>query len=182
MLQATPFVPGNVRGILRRGCISVSSDSILILTQQELGELDGRPAGIMVIDSAPFSHPMIRLLTLGIPTILISGDTVNKLEEGKEVVIDGFRGTIIKSPEAGLETMLAPEPPPGMSLFDGRCAISWQRLQILSVNGEFGMLLDTPAEGLAKRPDNVEPIPLESHQDNTEAELSEQEEEHFKQL
>ena len=112
MLQATPFVPGTIRGTLHRGCKSVSSGNILILTQQELGELDGRPAGIMVIDSAPLSHPMIRLLNLGIPTILISGDTVNNLEEGEEVVIDGFRGTIIKSPEPGLETTLAPEPPP----------------------------------------------------------------------
>ena len=122
MLQATPFVPGTVRGTLRRGCKKVSSDCIHMLTQQELGELDGRPAGIMVIDSAPLSHPMIRLLTLGIPTILISGDTVNKLEEGEEVVIDGFRGTIIKSPESELETTLAPEAPPAgeaITLDDG---------------------------------------------------------------
>jgi len=111
VLQATPFVPGSARGILRRGCEAVSSDSILILTQQELGTLDSRPAGILVMDGAPLSHAMIRLLTLGIPTILLSGDTASDLEEGKEVVIDGFRGTIIKSPESDIKTAHAPEPP-----------------------------------------------------------------------
>jgi len=111
ILQVTPFVPGTARGILRHGYKGASSDSILMLTQQEVGELDVRPAGIMVIDGAPLSHPMIRLLTQGIPTVLLSGDTVNKLEQGEEVVIDGFQGTIIKSPESGLETTLAPEPP-----------------------------------------------------------------------
>jgi phosphoenolpyruvate-protein kinase (PTS system EI component) len=111
MLQVTPFVPGTARGILHRGCRGASSDSILMLTQQEVSELDIRPAGIMVIDGAPLSHPMIRLLTLGIPTVLLTGDTVNRLEQGEEVVINGFQGTIIESPEAGLETAPAPEPP-----------------------------------------------------------------------
>ena len=104
VLQATPFVPGSARGILRRGCEAVSSDSILILTQQELGTLDSRPAGILVMDGAPLSHAMIRLLSLGIPTVLLSCDTASDLEEGEEVVIDGFCGTIVKSPESGLVT------------------------------------------------------------------------------
>jgi phosphoenolpyruvate-protein kinase (PTS system EI component) len=82
-----------------------------MLTQQEVGELDIRPAGIMVIDGAPLSHPMIRLLTLGIPTLLLDGDTVNKLEQGEEVVIDGLQGTIIKASESAPETAPAPEPP-----------------------------------------------------------------------
>ena len=117
VLQVTPFVPGSARGILRRGCEGVSSDSILILTQQELGTFDSRPAGILVMDGAPLSHAIIRLLTLGIPTVLISSDTASDLEEGKEVVIDGFRGTIIKLPESDLQTTHAPEPPPAGEAF-----------------------------------------------------------------
>ena len=111
VLQVTPFVPGSARGILRRGYDGVSSDSILILTQQELGTFDGRPAGILVMDGAPLSHAMIRLLSLGIPTVLISSDTAGDLEEGKEVVIDGFRGTIIKLPESDLRITPTPQPP-----------------------------------------------------------------------
>ena len=110
-LQVTPFVPGTARGILSRGYKGASSAEILMLTQQELGVLDIRPSGIMVIDAAPLSHPMIRLLTLGIPTVLLTSDTASKLEQGEEVVIDGFQGTIIKSPDAGLKAIPAPESP-----------------------------------------------------------------------
>ena len=81
MLQVKPFVPGTARGILCRGYQGASSDNILMLTQQQLGELDIRPSGIMVIDAAPLSHSMIRLLTLGIPTVLLTRDTANKLEQ-----------------------------------------------------------------------------------------------------
>jgi len=111
VLQVIPFVPGTASGILRHSYKNASSDSILVLTQQELGQLDVRPAGILILEGAPLSHPMLRLLTLGIPTVLLSGDMDNRLEEGEVVVIDGFRGTITKSPESGLETTLAPVPP-----------------------------------------------------------------------
>jgi len=78
--------------------------------------------------------------------------------------------------------VLTPEPPPGMSLFDGRCAIDWQRLQVLSVDGKLGILLDTPCEDANTRPANVETIPFEPRSGSAESELSEEEEEHFKQL
>ncbi len=122
VLQVTPFVPGTASGNLHRGNKGASSDNILLLTQQELSELDVQPVGIVVLDGAPLSHVMIRLLTLGIPAVLISGDTVKKLKEGDNIVIDGFRGTIVKSPESGLETMPAPDPPPAgeaIALNDG---------------------------------------------------------------
>lgn len=64
-MQLTPYVPGTARGILRQAYKGESSVTILVLTQQEAGEQDIRPAGILVIDDAPLSHPMIRLLTLG---------------------------------------------------------------------------------------------------------------------
>ncbi len=135
VLQVTPFVPGTARGILRHGCKTVSSDSILLLTQQELGELDGRPAGILVVEGAPLSHPMIHLLTLGIPTVLISSDTANGLEKGKELFIDGFRGTIIKPPESASEAAPLPEAPPAgesITLSDGSHALL--RASIFSID------------------------------------------------
>ncbi|MGB5338558.1 MAG: hypothetical protein WBO06_05635 [Gammaproteobacteria bacterium] len=86
------------------------------------------------------------------------------------------------SPPARL-LVLTPEPPPGMSLFDGRCAIDWLRLQVLSVNGELGLLLDTQAADTTARPSNVETIPFEPRSGSTEEPvLSTEEEEHFKQL
>ena len=122
VLLQTPFVPGTARGILRHGCKAVSPDSIVMLTQQELGELDGRPAGILVVEAAPFSHPMIHLLMLGIPTVMISSDTADSLEQGQELFIDGYRGTIITSVEAIEETAPLPEAPPvgeAIALADG---------------------------------------------------------------
>ncbi len=93
-LQVTPFVPGIARGILCREC-KVTPGSILILTQQELVLFESRPAGIVVVDGAPLSHPMIRLFGLGIPTVVVSKETAKTLEEGKEVLVDGTRGRII---------------------------------------------------------------------------------------
>ena len=122
VLQQTPFVPGTARGILRHGCKAVSPDSIVMLTQQELGELDSRPAGIVVVEGAPFSHPMIHLLTLGIPTVMISSDTASSLEQGQVLFIDGFHGTINTSAEAVADTApLAEAPPVGeaIALADG---------------------------------------------------------------
>jgi phosphoenolpyruvate-protein kinase (PTS system EI component) len=121
-LQVTAFVPGTARGILCRGYKAASFGNILMLTQQELAVLDIRPSGIMVIDAAPLSHPMIRLLSLGIPTVLLTSEMASKLELGEEVVIDGFQGTILTSPDAGLEAMPAPESPPAgeaIALNDG---------------------------------------------------------------
>jgi phosphoenolpyruvate-protein kinase (PTS system EI component) len=93
-LQGIPFVPGVARGILRRGH-AVSPDNILVLTQQELGLSEPRPAGIIVVEGAPLSHPMIRLFGLGIPTVMVTAETATDLEEGREVLIDGTRGRII---------------------------------------------------------------------------------------
>ena len=109
-LLAKPYVPGKARGILHRGCDPVSTDRILLIDQRELTQLDWQPAGILVVDGAPFSHPMIRLLTLGIPAVLISSELADELIEGEEVFIDGLKGTVIKQPGAEQDTATRLEP------------------------------------------------------------------------
>ena len=121
-IQATPFVAGNARGVLRRGIRVATADSVCLLTQQELGIFKIRPAGVIVVDGAPFSHPMIRLLVLGIPTVLVSANTAVRLEQGKEVYIDGYTGRIEQPVPATLVQTPVPEPPPvgqALSLTDG---------------------------------------------------------------
>jgi phosphoenolpyruvate-protein kinase (PTS system EI component) len=108
-LRGTPFVPGIARGILRRERRAIP-DSILILTQQELGLFESRPAGIIVVDGAPLSHPMIRLFGLGIPTVVITAEMAADLEERREVLIDGARGRIVWP--AGSASEAAPSPYP----------------------------------------------------------------------
>ena len=41
--------------------------------------------------------------------------------------------------------VLAPTPPPGASLLQGSGALEWMTFQVLSVNGEFGLLLEAGA-------------------------------------
>jgi phosphoenolpyruvate-protein kinase (PTS system EI component) len=107
---------------LQRGIHDATANNICLLTHQELGVFETRPAGVIVIDGAPFSHPMIRLLVRGIPTVMVSANTASSLEQGKEIFIDGFAGKILQPVQATLAKTPEPEPPPAgeaLSLTDG---------------------------------------------------------------
>ncbi len=110
-LQVMPFAPGVARGMLCRNH-DVAHDSIVILTQKELAAFNFRPAGIVVVDGAPLSHPMIRLLGLAVPTVIISTEAACRLEEGSEVLLDGTQGRIAWPADSDTEPVQAPEPPP----------------------------------------------------------------------
>ena len=112
-LQATPFVPGIARGVLRRASTHKASDSIVVVAQHELKRFDPRPTGIVVVEGAPLSHPMIAVFGMGIPTIIVSGDMAAMLAEGSEAIIDGARGTIIQ-PARTLTTEMPVPPPPAV--------------------------------------------------------------------
>lgn len=110
-LQATPFVPGIARGVLRRASTHKASDSIVVVAQDELKKIDPRPAGIVVVEGAPLSHPMIAVFGMGIPTIIVTRDMAAMLTEGSEVVIDGARGTIVQPVKAVFTEKPVPPPP-----------------------------------------------------------------------
>jgi len=74
--------------------------------------------------------------------------------------------------------VLSPEAPPGLTVFGGQCPVSWRRIQILSVNGEFGMMIAPVAEETAI----AAPIPLEHRPTIIESALNPEEEQHFSQL
>jgi phosphoenolpyruvate-protein kinase (PTS system EI component) len=82
-----------------------------MLTQQTLAALDTTPAGIIVIDGAPLSHPMIHLLSLGIPVVIISARDADRLEEDEEIVIDGCQGRLILSPGTAFDAAEVPATP-----------------------------------------------------------------------
>ncbi len=109
-LQGIPFVPGVARGILRRGH-TAAPDSVLILTQQELGLIESRPAGIIVVEGAALSHPMIHLFGLGIPTVMVTAATAADFKEGREVLVDGARGQIVWPAGSASEAAPSPTPP-----------------------------------------------------------------------
>ena len=74
--------------------------------------------------------------------------------------------------------VLAPEAPPGLTLFGGPCPVSWRCIQVLSVNGEVGMVTAPVVEEAAA----VAPICLERRPTIVEAALNPEEEQHFSQL
>ena len=87
-LRVTAFVPGCVSGILRVGADHADDHSIVMLTQQQIAALDTRPAGIIIVDGAMLSHSMIRLLTLGVPGVMVSKEDAVRLEPGREAFMD----------------------------------------------------------------------------------------------
>ena len=87
------YVPGIARGVLRRG-VAVPADAIALITQEQIGALAQAPAGIIVMDGAPFSHQAIALLGLGVPAVIVGRAEAAACHDGLEVVIDGHRGTV----------------------------------------------------------------------------------------
>lgn len=110
LMQGMAYVPGCVCGVLRRGSRPSSADDILLITQADIPKLNGRPAGVVVLDGAPFSHCMIGLLGLGVPTIAIPAPAVQALSDGMPVMLNGGEG-VLSSAEAGVDVPAEPEPP-----------------------------------------------------------------------
>ncbi len=89
-----PYVPGRTRGILRPVSASATDDSIVVLAESDVEKLTGARSGLVVVDGAPFSHAMIRLMGMGVPTVIVSAQQASMLETGREVFLDGATGRI----------------------------------------------------------------------------------------
>lgn len=90
-----PYVPGIARGILQIGLEHPIGGRILVLTQRDIDELaKPQAAGFIVVDGAPFSHNMIGLMGMGLPTVILSAQQAAHLQAGTEVLLDGNRGRI----------------------------------------------------------------------------------------
>jgi hypothetical protein len=48
-IHASPFVPGRVRGALRFGSAAAAADAIILIRQDEITALRGRPAGLILL-------------------------------------------------------------------------------------------------------------------------------------
>ena len=110
-LAATPYVPGRVRGTLRFGPAAAAPGVIVALRQREVAALGARPAGIILVDASPFSHPTLRLLSQAIPTVLAEQGQLEGLVEGNEVLLDGRGGQLTSPVPASLPVYAQPSPP-----------------------------------------------------------------------
>jgi phosphoenolpyruvate-protein kinase (PTS system EI component) len=95
-LQGMAYVPGLGRGVLRRG--SGGADTVALVGQAEAIEISSDPAALIVVDGAPLSHRMIRLVGRGIPTVLIDTAQAARLRPGDMVLVDGASGRITGFP------------------------------------------------------------------------------------
>lgn len=117
-LTATPYVPGRARGTLRFGPQAAAPGVVVALRQRELASLAARPAGIILVDAAPFSHPALRLLGQAIPTVLVEARQLDGLAAGSEVLLDGRSGRLVSPVPADMPEPLQPSPPvPGEPVF-----------------------------------------------------------------
>ena len=106
-LSVTPFVPGLAQGVLRRGPAGAACGAIVILRPDEIAALPCRPAGVVLVDAAPFGHATLRLLELGVPAVLATADQLQALAQGAQTLLDGRRGHLIQPPPT-----MAAEPGP----------------------------------------------------------------------
>lgn len=112
-LQAMPFVPGEVSGLLRHRLQDGESDCILLLHFEDLVPLETPPAGLIVIGGAPLSHPMTELQGLGIPTVIVSPRQAEELREGERLWIDGITGEIGRGEVPDAQVVAVPGNTPG---------------------------------------------------------------------
>ena len=99
-----PYVPGVAQGAIQHGGETNIANRILILQQQDIDSISEPPLGFVVVEGAPFSHTMIRFMSMGVPTVIISEQQAELLKEGMEVMLDGASGRIT----AGISDSVSP--------------------------------------------------------------------------
>ncbi|WP_455222726.1 putative PEP-binding protein [Kaarinaea lacus] len=107
-----PYFPGIARGILHKGLAGAAAGHIVLLTISEIKSLSLLPAGFLILDGAPFSHTMIKLLNYGVPVVVINEQQANDLQEGSVLLLDGYSGQIRSDDGHRDLTIVQPTPYP----------------------------------------------------------------------
>ena len=109
-LYGIPYVPGRAQGRLQRHIQHADNQDILLLRANELSLLSTPlPAGLIIIEGAPYSHIMIQQLSLGIPIVIISAQQAELLTQNSYLQLDGGNGEIKAIDPATAQDF---EPPP----------------------------------------------------------------------
>ena len=103
-----PYVPGTAQGTLQQGAGKNLTNHILVLRQQAIEAIVEPPQGFVVVEGAPFSHTMIRFMSIGVPTVIISEQQYELLHEGVEVMLNGATGQITTKISEKVESETAP--------------------------------------------------------------------------
>lgn len=122
-IRGIPYAPGRACGRVTRDPARATAGDVAVVAQTQLAAPWGCPAAWVVMDGAPFSHAMIRLLALGVPVVIVSSSAVAVLPDGAEVVVDGGNGAIAAADTAMPPAAdMPPAPRPGSPILsaDGR--------------------------------------------------------------
>ena len=92
-IRGMGFVPGVARGKLGRNP-ATPPKCVLLADHELLRDLSASPAACVLVNSAPFSHASISLVSRGIPTVVVGAEEASQLHEGLEVVLDGASGWV----------------------------------------------------------------------------------------
>ncbi|MFW2374780.1 MAG: putative PEP-binding protein [Gammaproteobacteria bacterium] len=99
-ITGSAYFPGVAIARLHKGISGDIAQRILLISQHEVSSFSSLPAGFIVVESVPFSHTMIGLLGLGVPTVLVSAQQAELLEQDMRLVIDGSSGLISSNVDA----------------------------------------------------------------------------------
>ena len=113
-ITAIPYVPGVVHGPISRN--PEDAGGILVVSGTTLPS-ETCAAGIIAVEGAMFSHPMLSLLAHGIPTVIVTAEQAAGLTDGTLVRLDGYSGTVNGvSPESDIAVQPPVIPEPGQAL------------------------------------------------------------------
>jgi phosphoenolpyruvate-protein kinase (PTS system EI component) len=94
-VRGFPYFPGRVGGTLQLGAGPARDDRIVVISQDRLAEIGEGWVGMVVVDGAPFSHAMIRLLGFGVPTLIVSAADARVLLQDMPVLLDAVAGQLL---------------------------------------------------------------------------------------
>jgi phosphoenolpyruvate-protein kinase (PTS system EI component) len=93
-IRVAGLVPGRAFGELETDLGRAIGNKILLLRQEQLGQVSGVPGGLVLVDAAPLSHPVIHWLGRGIPVALVDNRQATQWERGDPVLLDSARGQL----------------------------------------------------------------------------------------
>ncbi len=93
-IQGLPYFPGVAVARLHKGIEGDIAQRIVLISHDDISGFAILPMAFIVIESVPFSHKMVHLLGLGVPTVLISAQQAVTLEQNMQLVINGSTGLI----------------------------------------------------------------------------------------
>lgn len=122
------YVPGQASGMLVVDPAQAGPGNVLLVGQQQIDVITAPPAGIIVREGAPLAHRMIRLLGMGVPTVLVDAGQAARLRPGQTVQLDGASGVIRTGPPPAQPAPAPTAPTPGQAV----CTADGAPVQLLA--------------------------------------------------